>query len=258
MKSLDLENIKTEVYGPILIIRFDRTNKKNALTIDMYKNLNTILDEASTDKTVKVVVFSSTGQDFSAGNDLKDFQENPPLDQTAPVFKFIKKLTLFDKPMIAAVDGLAVGVGFTMLLHCDFVYVTDKTKLIAPFVNLGLVPEAGSTKLLTELVGKRKASEILMLAEPVSGIEATKLGISNAVIKKELLENKAISVAKILSEKAPIALKITRELMNPNNELLKVVEVEAAHFSSQVQSKECKEAILALTEKRKPKFENNI
>lgn len=254
MINTNLNNIESQINGSILIIRFDRAPKKNALTVDMYKELNSLLDEASDDKSIRVVVFSSTSSDFSAGNDLKDFQENPPLDQTVPVFQFIKKLATFKKPLISAVDGLAVGVGFTMLLHCDFVYVTERTKLIAPFVNLGLVPEAGSTKLLTELVGHRKASEIFMLGDAVSGTQAVELGIATSLLTTEKPEEKALDTALRLSQKAPDALRITRELMRPNKELINVLELEAAHFSAQVQSKECAEAIAALQEKREPQF----
>lgn len=117
MRNKNLNNIESLVIGSTLIIRFDRESKKNALTVDMYKQINSLLDEASDDKSIRVVVFSSTSSDFSAGNDLQDFKDFPPLDQTAPVFQFIKKLASFKKPMVAAVDGLAVGVGFTMLLE---------------------------------------------------------------------------------------------------------------------------------------------
>lgn len=226
MKNSKINDIETTIFESTLLIRFDRASKKNALTIEMYKRLNTLLDEASNDDAIKVVVFSSTSDTFTAGNDLKDFQQNPPTDQSAPVYQFVNKLATFKKPMISAVDGLAVGIGLTMLLHCDFVYVTNKTKLIAPFVNLGLVPEAGSTKLLTELIGYKKAAQVFILGDHIGPQMACDYGIANAICDSDNVQSKALEIASLLGKKAPNALRLTRQLMRADSSIMDVITEE--------------------------------
>lgn len=247
-------DIQSEQRGALFIIRFNRPEKKNALTLEMYNELNNLLDKAARDDKVKVLIFSSTSNDFTAGNDVKDFLENPPLTNDAPVYKFVNKLARFEKVMIAAVDGLAVGLGFTMLLHCDFVYMSEKTKLMAPFVNLGLVPEAGSTKLLKELVGQKKTAEILLLGNLLIGSQAVELGIATELLDSEKLEAKAIDVGEVLSRKPPTALNLTKELLQSKEEIIEVVQKEIEFFREQVKSPEAREAFEAILEKRKPDF----
>ena len=256
MTKTNINNIETEINGAILIIRFDRPEKKNALTISMYARLNEILAEATQDSGIRVVVFSSTSDVFTAGNDLKDFLHyaTNEIDEEAPVFKFVQNIATFEKPIIAAVNGLAVGIGLTMLLHCDFVYVTQRAKLIAPFVNLGLVPELGSSKLLVELVGERRAAEILILGNLVSGQRAVELGIANEMVSAEDIEKKALGVAQLLSEKPPMALRLSKELLRPRAKILETIAKENIYIKKQLQSPEAIEAISAVLEKRKPNF----
>ena len=158
-----MNEILKEMNESNLVIKLNRPAKKNALTINMYQKLTDLLTEAQNDSSIKSVVFCSTSDTFSAGNDLIDFRDNPPIADDAPVYKFVRCVANFNKPLIAAVDGLAVGIGLTLLLHCDFVVITEKAKLMSPFVNLGLVPEFGSSKLLVDLVGLRRASNIFIL-----------------------------------------------------------------------------------------------
>lgn len=256
MENKTINNIETELYGTVLCVRFDRPAKKNALTIAMYERLNEILKEASQNPAIRVLVFSSTSDSFTAGNDLRDFLRyaTGKINDDAPVFRFIHDLAKFDKPIVSAVDGLAVGIGLTMLLHCDFVYVTERTKLMAPFVNLGLVPELGSSKLLVELIGERRAAEILLLGNSISGERAVDLGIANEIISAGKLEAKALHIAKNLSEKPPAALRLSKDLIRPRGEILKTMKKENDYIKRQLQSREAIEAITAVLEKRKPDF----
>lgn len=246
--------IQIEKNESTLVIGFNRPEKKNALTIEMYNQMNQALISAAEDNKIKSVLFSSTSDDFTAGNDVVDFRDNPPIDDSAPVYSFVRALAKFNKPLIAAVDGLAVGLGFTMLLHCDFVYVTERTKMLAPFVNLGLIPEAGSSQLLVDLVGHRKAAEIVMLGKMLSGKEATRLGIATEVVSTDELKIKALGVAAELGQKPRESLEISRKLLRPKKELSEVVEKEIVEFKKRVTSAETKEAIAAILEKRKPNF----
>jgi enoyl-CoA hydratase/carnithine racemase len=249
-----IDDIETSRDGSTLIIRFARPAKKNALTIAMYERMNAALAEAAADKTVRAVVFGSTSEIFTAGNDLGDFMQNPPTGDDSPVFRFIMALAKFEKPLIAAVDGKGVGLGLTMLLHCDFVYCTERTSLVAPFVNLGLVPEAASSLLLPKLVGHARAAEILLLGEPVDAQQALAMGLVNAVLPPDQVMPKALEVAKKLAERAPTALKLSKGLMKDEGVVLARMKEEGALFVKQLASPEVAEAIGAFFEKRKPDF----
>lgn len=250
-----IDDIETSREGSTLLIRFARPAKKNALTIAMYERLNSALAEAAKDDAVTSVIFASTSETFTAGNDLGDFMQNPPTGEDSPVFKFIHALSTFEKPLLAAVDGKGVGLGLTLLLHCDFVYVTERASLVAPFVNLGLVPEAASSLLLPRLVGHVRASEILLLGEPLSGPKAVELGLANAVVAPDQVLEKAKATARALADKPPTALKLSKRLMKENPEVIaKRMGDEGAHFIAQLASAEVSEAITAFFEKRKPDF----
>lgn len=252
-------NINAEVIDAVLVIRFDRPEKKNALTISMYAQLNTLIEEARKSPDIRAVVFGSTSDSFTAGNDLKDFLHyaTTEIDEEAPVFQFLHHIATFDKPLIAAVRGLAVGIGLTLLLHCDFVYVADDVKLMAPFVNLGLVPEFGSSKLLVELVGERQAAEILILGNVISGERAVEMGIANEMLSANEVESRALKTARILTTKPPEALRLSKELIRPKTEILRVMEKENEYIKRQLGSAEAIEAITAVLEKRKPNFQAN-
>jgi enoyl-CoA hydratase/carnithine racemase len=254
MTTTLIDDIETSRDGSTLIIRFARPAKKNALTIAMYDRMNTLLAEAAADKSVRAVVFGSTSEIFTAGNDLGDFMGNPPTGDDSAVFKFIIALATFEKPLLAAVDGKGVGLGLTMLLHCDFVYCTERTSLVAPFVNLGLVPEAASSMLLPKLAGHARAAEILLLGEPIDAKQALALGLVNAVLPPDQIMPKALETAKKLAERAPTALKLSKALMKDNKAVLARMKEEGALFVQQLASPEVAEAIGAFFEKRKPDF----
>jgi enoyl-CoA hydratase/carnithine racemase len=249
-----IDDIETSRDGSAYIIRFARPAKKNALTLAMYKRLTDAMAEAANDKTVRTVIFGSTSETFTAGNDLGDFMQDPPSGEDSPVFRFLRAISTFEKPLIAAVDGKGIGLGLTMLLHCDFVYLTERASLVAPFVNLGLVPEAASSLILPKLVGHARACEILLLGEPIDAKSAVSLGIANAVVPVEQLMAKALEVAKKLADKAPTAVKLSKALLKDNGSIAERMRKEGALFTSQLQSPEVAEAIGAFFEKRKPDF----
>lgn len=249
-----IDDIETSRDGATLIIRFARPAKKNALTIAMYERMNSALAEAAADKTVRAVIFGSTSETFTAGNDLADFMQNPPTGADSPVFRFINTLATFEKPLIAAVDGKGIGLGLTMLLHCDFVYCTERTSLVAPFVNLGLVPEAASSLLLPRLAGHVRAAEILLLGEPVDAKQALALGLVNAILPPDQVMPRALEVARKLAERAPNALRLSKALLKDNTAVLARMKEEGELFVRQLASPEVAEAIGAFFEKRKPDF----
>jgi enoyl-CoA hydratase/carnithine racemase len=180
--------------------------------------------------------------------------QNPPSGEDSPVFRFINTLATFEKPMLAAVDGKAIGLGLTMLLHCDFVYCTERTSLVAPFVNLGLVPEAASSLLLPKLVGHARAADILLLGEALDAKTAHALGLVNAVLAPDQVMPKALETAKKLAEKAPTAVKLSKALMKDQAAIVERMKKEGALFTAQLASPEVGEAIGAFFEKRKPDF----
>ncbi|MBL8955276.1 MAG: enoyl-CoA hydratase [Myxococcaceae bacterium] len=248
------DDIETERDGGTLIVRFARPQKKNALTLAMYDRMNEALTEAAADKTVRAVVFGSTSDTFTAGNDLGDFMQAPPTGEDSPVMKFILNLARFEKPIVAAVDGKAIGLGLTMLLHCDFVYLSDRAVLTAPFVTLGLVPEAASSLLLPRAIGHARAAEILLLGEPVTAAAALELGIATKVLPADSVMPKALEVARALADRPPTALKLTKKLMRDPDAVIERMRLEGGHFVERLQSAEVAEAIGAFFEKRKPDF----
>lgn len=254
MTATVLNDIATSREGSALVIRFARPAKKNALTVAMYERLNEAMTEAATDRSVRAVVFGSTSETFTAGNDLGDFMQRPPEGEASPVFQFINHLASFEKPMIAAVDGKGIGLGLTMLLHCDFVYLTERAQLVAPFVNLGLVPEAASSLLLPRLIGHARAAEVLLLGEPVSAQQAVSWGLANAIVAPDQLMPKALETARKLADRAPTAVKLSKALMKDAGAVRDRMVREGEHFVSQLQSPEVAEAIGAFFEKRKPDF----
>lgn len=249
-----IDDIETSRDGATLLIRFARPAKKNALTVAMCERLNAALAEAAADRTVRAVVFGSTSDTFTAGNDLGDFMQHPPSGPDSPVFRFIHALATFEKPLLAAVDGKGIGLGLTMLLHCDFVYCTERTSLSAPFVNLGLVPEAASSLLLPKLVGHARASEILLLGTPIDAAAAVALGLVNAIVPADQVLPKALEVARALAERAPTAIKLSKALLKDTGPVLARMKAEGDLFLQQLASPEVAEAIGAFFEKRKPDF----
>lgn len=250
-----MSEILTSQADGILTITFNRPDKKNALTSAMYAVLADALEAAETDSAVRVILFAGNGGAFTAGNDLQDFLNNPPQGDGSPVFRFLRAISTASKPMVAAVSGVAVGVGSTMLLHCDLVYAGESAKFSFPFVNLALVPEAASSLLLPNLIGHQRAAELLLLGEPFTPATAKEYGIVNAVFADDKLLAEATAVAKKLAAKPPSAMKLSKQLMRaPKGDVAGQMAAEGVHFRAQLQSAEAREAMTAFFEKRPPKF----
>ncbi|WP_461519384.1 enoyl-CoA hydratase-related protein [Porticoccus sp.] len=196
----------------LLIIQLNRPDKKNALTGEIYTGLAALFQHADTDDTTRVVLIHG-GDDFSAGNDLKDFLEQPGDFLTSPAGSFLLAVTEFNKPIIAAVDGYAVGIGTTLLLHCDLVYCSERATFMLPFINLGLVPEFAATLLLPQTAGYHLAAELLLLGEPFDAKTAVRAGLVNAVFDSDQLLDHARDIAQKLADKPVDALRQTRTLL---------------------------------------------
>ena len=239
--------------GGVLEIHIDRPDKKNALTAAMYDSMTAALADASARSEIGAVLIAGKGDAFCAGNDLKDFTQGP--QGGAAAFAFIRAIAGFDKPLIAAVQGLAVGVGTTMLFHCDLVYAASDARFIMPFVNLGIVPEAGSSLLAPATLGHAKAAAMLLLGEPMDAQTADRSGLVTAVIPTEELLGHARAKAATLMQKPPKALAATRRLLKGDPAaLLERIEQEARLFEQMLESEEAQEAFAAFFEKRPPIF----
>jgi len=243
------------VKGGILTIRMNRPDKKNALTHAMYDAMGKAIRDADTDPAVRVVLITGTADCFCAGNDLKDFLDDPPKSKNSPVLNFLEALTQAKLPVVAAVNGPAVGIGVTMLLHCDFVYIAKGASLSLPFIDLGLVPEAAASMLLPHIAGHPRAAELLMLGEPFTPKEAVDMGIANGTCEPDDLEATALKTAMKLAAKPRNALLQTKALMRSDFEsVAKRIDREAEIFKECLDSADAKEAFSAFKEKRKPKF----
>jgi enoyl-CoA hydratase/carnithine racemase len=249
------EFIQTERDGAILILRFNRADKKNAITAAMYSAKAEALKAADNDPSVRVVIITGAGDAFTAGNDLKDFAENPPKNSDAPVFQFMDALANFKKPVIAAVNGVAVGIGTTLLLHCDLAYAVPTAKFALPFVNLALVPEFGSSLMLERFVGLRKAQELLLTGETFTADVAHNIGLISALVSAEELLATAKAKAALLAAKPPSALRQTKALLRGDIADVKArIGAEAKVFGERLQSAELQEAVSAFFAKRQPDF----
>lgn len=242
----------------IQVIRFMRPEKKNAFTGDMYDTMSVALDEGERSDDIAVHVFIGSGGTFSAGNDINDFIRRAtggPDGIPAPSLDFIRRLPTRTKPMIAAVDGLAIGVGTTMLFHCDLVYATPTASLRTPFLDLGLVPEAASSLTAVLRMGHARAFELLCLGEPFNAERARDAGIVNAIVPADELENTAMKAAVRLTKKPRDALMAARLLMRGQMETFSAqIEEEAKVFQTCMKSAEAQEAFAAFFEKRPPDF----
>ncbi|MBS4044841.1 MAG: enoyl-CoA hydratase [Alphaproteobacteria bacterium] len=250
-----MSDILTSQADGILTITFNRPDKKNALTSAMYAVLADALEAADTDPAARVILFAGNGGAFTAGNDLQDFLNNPPQGDNTPVFRFLRAISTASKPLIAAVSGVAVGVGTTMLLHCDLVYAGESAKLSLPFVNLALVPEAASSLLLPAMIGHHRAAELFMLGEAFTPQTAKDYGIVNAIFPDDRLLAEATAVAAKLAAKPPTAMRLTKQLLKrTKGDVAGQMALEGEHFRSQLTSAEAREAMTAFFEKRPPKF----
>ena len=251
-----MNELLTERSESILRVQFNRPAKKNAMTAAMYTGLADLLDEADQDDNINVVLLYGTGDSFSAGNDLEDFAKNPPGPGDSPQARLINALIDFSKPLVAAVHGVAIGGGTTILTHFDFVYAAENTKFQIPFINLALVPEFGSSFSLPRQIGYLQAAELILLGGTFNAARASELGLVTAVVPDPNLLAKATETAQTLARKPTVALRICKDLMKrPQREQLEqAVARELQEFAVRVRSAETKEAITAFFEKRPPDF----
>jgi enoyl-CoA hydratase/carnithine racemase len=222
----------------------------------MYTALATALHDAAQNAAVRSVVITGQPGIFTSGNDLEDFMKGTPLGSESPVFAFMKALIACDKPVIAAVTGAAIGIGATMLLHCDFVYVSDEARLAFPFVGLGLVPEFGASALLTQLLGRVRASEKLLLGDPFTGADAAECGLANAVLPASEVVRHARRIAERFNSLPPGAVADTKRLIRQARAAAvdAAIDAEAKLLATRVRSAEAQEAYSAFFDKRLPDF----
>ena len=241
LKSLDAQ---------VLTLTLNRVAKQNAITRDMYQSLADALKEANGDFGIRVVVITHEGPHFTAGNDIFDFLNNPPLEPGSPVWNFLQEIHNFTKPLLAAVSGNAIGIGTTMLLHCDITIASQTTNFSMPFVNLGLVPEAGATLLFPRLVGYQKAAQILLTGEPFSAEQAVEMGLIAAVAQNPKDEIRKIALK--LASQPPNAILQTKALLKSDlHEKVKVVmQAEGELFLRALESDEAQEAFMKLAAKK--------
>ena len=242
-----MSDIEIAREGAVLSAAFARPEKKNAITGAMYEALIEAFEAAERDASVGAFVLSGKGGVFTAGHDIGDFlgfAERGPGD--FPAWRFVSKVASFEKPLVAAVDGLAIGVGTTLLFHCDLVYATREARFQMPFVDLGLVPEAGASLLAPQRFGRAKAAEFLLLGEPFGAEEALRLGLVNAVLPQAELLGHALAKAAALAAKPRAALLATRRLLRGDPEALKVCMAEESHaFAAALKSPEARAAFQA-------------
>jgi enoyl-CoA hydratase/carnithine racemase len=239
--------------GAIARIAFDRVEKRNAITAAMYQQMADAVVAAEQDPAVRVILFEGREGIFTAGNDLEDFLQAPPLDMDAPVFQFMRALSGAAKPVLAAVAGPAVGIGTTMLLHCDLVYAADNTRFALPFAQLGLCPEFGSSLLLPRVAGYQRAAEKLLFGEPFSAAEALEMGLVNKVLPLAELQGYAVQRAATLAALPASSLQQTKRLMKAGlaRELPEVIAQEAQTFSQMLRAPEARQAFQAFLQRRK-------
>ena len=248
--------IKTEITGRVARVRFDRLDKKNAITPDMYAMLGKALADADADKQVRAVLLHGTAECFTAGNDVADFVNVPRTPGRTPAQALFDVLPSMAKPVVAAVGGPAIGIGSTLLLHCDLVYAAPNARFQLPFVPLGILPEFGSTFLLPRLAGYQRAAELLLLGQPFSAQKAHEVGIVTAVIPQDNLLAEAEKAAAMLASLPPESVRLTKRLLKARyaEALASTIEEETRLFTERLSSPEAKEAMSAFLEKRKPDF----
>jgi enoyl-CoA hydratase/carnithine racemase len=252
--------IEIELKDGVQLLRFRRPEKKNALTAGMYQAMGEALDRGETSSKIAVHVFIGSGGVFSAGNDINDFLRRAAAiergeEAPTPSLDFVRRLPKVTKPMIAAVDGLAVGVGTTLLLHCDLSYASPAARFRTPFLDLGLIQEAGSSVLAPRRLGYARAFELLCLGETFDAERALQAGLINAIVPTERLEPVALQAAQRLAAKPRAALAVARRLLRGDCEpVITALEEEARAYRELLRTAEAKEALTAFLEKRPPDF----
>ena len=248
--------IKTYTVNGVATIEIARPEKKNAITQAMYQAMADALRAADEDKAVRAVLITGQPGIFTSGNDLEDFMAAPPRGADAPVFQFMQALVGCGKPVVAAVTGAAIGIGTTLLLHCDLVYVADEARLAMPFVGLGLVPEFASSLVVPQLMGNRRAAEKLLLGDPFTGAQAVECGIANAVLPGSEVVNHARRMAERFNHLAPGAVRDSKKLIrDPQRPAVQeAIAREGEIFGARLRSPEAMEAFQAFFQKRAPDF----
>jgi enoyl-CoA hydratase/carnithine racemase len=242
-----MSQILVDTVEAVRVVRFARPEKKNAITEAMYAALHEALVAAREDSAVRAVLLGGAPGVFTAGNDLADFLQHPPTGEDSAVFRFLRALVEFPKPVVVAVDGAAIGIGTTLLLHCDLVVATSRARFALPFAKLALVPEAGSSFLLPLVAGYHRAAEWLLLGEPFSGEEAYRAGLVNRLVEPEALEQTAMAMASALAALPPEAVQLSKRLLRDplHDTTIATIRREAAVFVQRLQSAEARQAFQA-------------
>lgn len=253
---MSTDHVLLENLDGVLRIRLNRLDKKNALSQAMYTALADAFEQAKTDSKVRVVLLSGGPDCFCSGNDVQDFMNLPAAGPQNPVLRFMLALADCPKPVVAAVNGPAVGIGTTMLMHCDLVYAGTSARLHMPFVNIGICPEFAASYLLPRVMGHPRAAELVMLAEPFNAQKALEYGLVNEVLPDNEYQARALERAQTLAAKPPQALRATKALLKRWNreEIMKVIPIEFQTFVPMLGQPEALEAITAFMQKRKPDF----
>ena len=251
--------VRSTLDAGVLTLRLDRADKKNAMTQVMYAAMAEAITAAAVNPDVRVLIIAGAADAFTAGNDMVDFMkvaQSGGGGGDSPVIRFMNALATFPKPAIAAVNGLAIGVGVTMLLHCDLVYAGEGARFTLPFVSIGIVPEYASTYLLPRIMGHARAMEMVMFGEPFTAAHARECGLVNEVLPSEQVEARALDRARKLASQPPAALRTTKRLMKrwTDNTIAEAIPLEAFHFVPMLSQPEAQEAIGAFINKRKPDF----
>ena len=249
-------SIKTAILNGVATIEIARPEKKNALTGAMYRAMADGLNAAATDPAARAVLITGQPGIFTSGNDIEDFMQRPMDGSESPPIVFMRAMLGCDKPIVAAVTGAAIGIGTTLLLHCDFVYVSDEARLAMPFVSLGLVPEFASSLIVPQLLGNVRAAEKILLGDPFTGAEAVECGIANAVLPADEVAPHARRVAERFNALPPGAVQESKRLLRRARAAatMETIGVESEIFARRLRSPEAQEAFSAFFQKRKPDF----
>lgn len=248
--------VLTEIRDGVLLIRMNRPEKKNALTSAMYTTMVGALQDAEANDVVRAVFLAGCEQHFTSGNDVMDFISAPPANEEAPVVQFLYAIANMTKPLVAAVCGTAIGLGTTMLPHCDLVYAGDNARFQMPFVNLGLCPEAASSFLLPRIMGYARAAELILLGRPFDAAKALEVGLVNAVFPAAEVEEAVWAKARELAAQPPAAVRLAKALLKRGASAVvnETIREENARFSERLRSPEAAEAFQAFMQRRKPDF----
>ena len=250
-----VESIKVELDSRILKVRLLRPERRNALTLEMYAVLSSALARAEADPQVRVVLLAGSGGSFCSGNDVNAFPADPRSAGPTPVMHFVEALVRTTVPVVAAVEGVAAGIGSTLLLHCDAVVGDAATRIVFPFLNMALVPEAGSSLLLTRQLGYTRAADLMLRAASIEGAEAHRLGILSTLAAPGEVERTALAIAAELAAKPPQAMRRSKRLLKGDVEaLLQRIRDEERELFEGLASEEGAEALGAFREKRRPDF----